>query len=243
MERVKFQGIRQIVRFNWHLYAGAVGAVLILLLFHWWWAAWLVVAPTLVSLLVSLYVYDLSGLYGLEWLPGVERGCIVNIHAGFDETSGLLARKYAGCEVVVCDFYNRSKHTELSIAQARKAFPPYPGTQRIGSGQVPLAMDSADMIYLIFAAHEIRADEERERFFRELCRVAKPGGRIVVVEHLRDWRNFLAYTAGCGHFLPAAVWKRTFGAAALKILEEKWVNAFVRMYVLGRDEAGCVAVG
>lgn len=52
----------------------------------------MILITTSVSLLVSYYVYDLSDLYKLNWLhelvANLKRDLkIVNIHAGFDETS------------------------------------------------------------------------------------------------------------------------------------------------------------
>ena len=60
------------------------------------------------SLLVSWYVYDLSNLYKLSWLfPNNDNIKIVNIHAGFDETSVLLSAKFPNAELIVFDFYDQ----------------------------------------------------------------------------------------------------------------------------------------
>jgi hypothetical protein len=236
MDRLRFQGLYNILRFNWPLYAGAVATAAIAAALGVVWLAWLLMAMTMVSLLASLYVYDLSGLYRLAWLPGVARGSIINIHAGFDEMSGLLKTKFPACELKVFDFYHRLVHPAASIARARKVGQVYPGTLRIRMDQLPLEGISVERIYLIFAAHEIRDKAMRDVFFRELGRVLKADGQIVLVEHLRDWRNFMVYTAGAWHFLPAEVWRRTFVAAGLTIREERWVNFFVKMYVLRKKE-------
>ena len=48
-------------------------------------------------------------------------------------------------------------------------------------------------LFLLLAAHEIRNDEERVNFFKQLKNVLSPAGKIIVVEHQRDIYNFMAY--------------------------------------------------
>ena len=100
--RKPLQGVYNIVRFNCHYYvlslvvfavtlwlARYAPAYLQLYLYIGGFAA---AGVTIISLLVSCYVYDLSGLYQFKWLNIREGGQqIVNIHAGFDETSILLS--------------------------------------------------------------------------------------------------------------------------------------------------------
>ncbi len=142
--RKPFQGIRNVVRFNWHFYLLSIGFVFAILIFdrllpesyHVFgniMVAFLVVITT-ISLLVTFYVYDMSGLYKLAWLDEFDTQKnlkIANINAGFDETSALLVDKFSNASLSVFDFYDPSKHTEISIKRARKAYPPFPNTQQI----------------------------------------------------------------------------------------------------------------
>ncbi len=247
MERLRKpgQGVWNIIRFNWHFYALAAGLVVLLLLctpflpvpyrIFGHLAGWLVLTPTLLSLLVSYYVYDASGLYRLDWLNGLRipsAGKFVNINAGFDETSGLLQAKFPAAELVVFDFYNPETHTEVSIRRARKAYPAYPGTQAVSTDHLPLPDGYAEVIFIIFAAHEIRNETERIAFFRELHRILKWDGKIVVTEHLRDLPNLLAYNLGAFHFLPEAAWRRSFQSAGLQVSKEIKFTPFVTTYML-----------
>lgn len=245
MERLRkpLQGVTNIIRFNWHFYAVAAVAVagaLLLVRFAptpyadlLQWTALLAVLTTGLSLAVSLYVYDLSNLYSLNWLPNdLHPAEMLNIHAGFDETSVLLQKRFPEATLRVFDFYNPQTHTEVSIKRARWAYPPYPNTQPIGTNALPVADASADMVFLLFAAHEIRDNAERVRFFRELHRVMRPGGRVIIAEHLRDLPNFLAYTIGFFHFLPRSVWYATFRSAGFTQIAEAKVNPFVTSFTL-----------
>ena len=204
-DRKPFQGVWNVVRFNRHFYVYAALACVFLMVvalfipapFHRLAYVGLaaILLPLLVSLAVTYYVYDRSGLYQLPWLDEYQApGKVLNINAGFDETSALLADKFPAATLSVCDFYDAKQHTELSIKRAREAYPPYPGTHRVRTHALPFPNTTFDLVCATFAAHEIRHVQERNQFFVELVRITKPGGRIVVTEHLRDLPNFMAYT-------------------------------------------------
>ena len=221
--RKPLQGTWNIIRFNWHFYLLSLGILLLLILLsqnmNETFSLYsnillcLVAIITLLSLLVSLYVYDLSGLYKFGWLSELkpkEKSVIVNINAGFDETSILLKNSFKNAELIVYDFYDPEKHTEVSIRRARRAYPPFPNTEQVKTTELPLEDNSAEIIFILFSAHEIRNEDERITFFKELHRILKPDGEIIVTEHLRDVANFFAYNIGFFHFYSKAAWLKTF---------------------------------
>lgn len=245
-DRKAFQGISNIIRFNWHWYVIAIGFAFGLLLLSRYlpatWSQLLVIGIllgsifTLLSLLVSWYIYDLSGLYTLNWLqlpqPLSSQAVTVTIHAGFDETSALLKTKFKLQHLHVFDFYDPRLHTEWSVKRARKAYPPYPGTVTVTTGSIPLPTASCQVIFLLFAAHEIRNETERIQFFRELKRLLQPGGCIVVTEHLRDLPNSIVYTLGALHFHSRTTWLNTFSRAGLHLKTSCNINPFITTFIL-----------
>ncbi|WP_257666414.1 methyltransferase domain-containing protein [Parapedobacter tibetensis] len=247
MEQIRkpLQGVSNIIRFNWHFYLLAAVFVAFFFLLNMQLPeqyqvfgnvlCLLIIASTIISLLISMYVYDLSGFYQLHWMDelGVAtRGIVVNIHAGFDETSASFQYRCPNAVLTVLDFYDPSKHTEISIRRARKAYPPYPGTQQISTADVSLPDDYADMVFVIFSAHEIRDNRERSVFFSELKRILSGNGKIIVTEHLRDVPNFLAYNIGFFHFYPKVSWRRIFKQAGLRISKELKITPFITSFVL-----------
>jgi SAM-dependent methyltransferase len=234
--RKPFQGVWNIIRFNWHLYAMASGLILVMGVLHWYLPAVLLLVSMAITLTVSLYIYDLSGLYALAWVEPGAATTVVNIHAGFDETSAELRRKFPGVKLRVFDFYDPVKHTEVSVKRARRAYPPFPGTKRIVTNAIPLEEGSADRVFVIFAAHEIRNDEERASFFKQLNRIMSPTGCIQVTEHLRDLPNFLAYNIGAFHFLSRKSWLSTYAAAGFRIRSEKKINPFITTFILEKHD-------
>jgi hypothetical protein len=250
MTRRPFQGIWNIVRFNWPFYLLSVVGVVALFAARNYFndhfliaidiLVFLIVGSTLVTLLVSFYVYDISEFYELGWLddmPQHECEKIANINAGFDETSALLKERFRNAELSVCDFYDPKVHTEASIKRARKAYPPFPGTRTISTQAFPFENGTIARIFAIMSAHEIRNAEERCGFFTEVDRVLSTDGRAVVVEHLRDAANLLAYNVGAFHFYSRATWIETFEAANLMVVEEKKITQFLTAFFLSKNGA------
>ena len=249
--RKPFQGVRNIVRFNWHFYALALALGLALSLVAGWAPApfgryagvglLLVLAPLVVSLAVSTYVYDGAGLYELGWLPagvGPEAGqVLLTVSAGFDEISPILRQRWPAGQLLAVDFYDPARHTEVSIRRARRAYPPPAGTQAAKTHALPLPDHAADATLAFLAAHEIRDAAERATFFREIKRITRAGGPIVVVEHLRDPANFLAYTIGFLHFHSRRAWLATFRAAGLRVAQEIKITPFLSAFILRGDAA------
>ncbi|MGD1845968.1 MAG: class I SAM-dependent methyltransferase [Salibacteraceae bacterium] len=243
--RVPFEGVLNILRFNWHFYVLAavllVGILVSTVFLPVEWKPFVLLLavlgslPIVVSLLVSWYVYDASSLYQLPWLQGVSFQKALTLNAGFDETTVLLQHQFPFCDLTVADFYNPQQHTEVSIKRARKAYPPQPQTVSVTTTSLPFPDAAFDGILAILSAHEIRDEQERIAFFRELKRSLTPDGRVWVTEHLRDVPNFLAYTLGFFHFHSRATWLHTFHQAGFSIQGELKTTPFITTFVLTAD--------
>ena len=244
--RGPFDGVLQIVRYNWSLYVAAIfGSVLVI--------GFVVVVhpPTVlagllilgaiaalfwlaVSLAVSHYVYDRSDLYRWQWIReriAPNAGHVVNIHAGLDETSLALQEMYPAAEVTILDIYDAAEMPEPSIARARREVGSTLASVNADFRKLPLATASADLVTVIFVAHELRRPASKEAFFRDLARVIKPGGRVLLVEHLRDAWNLLAFGPGAFHFFPRSEWLRVADATGFRLSEEISWTVFVHAFV------------
>ncbi len=246
-QRSRWEGVANIVRFNWHFYTLALIALLLATLliqlsfFSSPIPQWLGVGAGIAffyltgSLAVSHFIYDLSDLYRFQWLKRISlpaTGHFVNVHSGFDETSLLLKQHFPQIRWTILDFYDPKIHTEVSIARARKHRPVLPETVRIQATQWNLDAGSVAVIFGLLAVHEIRDDHEKVLFFEEAYRVLQVGGTFILVEHLQDTANFLAYGPGFRHFFPEKVWKTTFTAAQFRLANQFCVTPFVNVFVL-----------
>jgi ubiquinone/menaquinone biosynthesis C-methylase UbiE len=244
LKRRKFQGVLNILSFNRHFYV--IGLIVLaitlagLMFFEvpdFW--IWIVVTAFLYGLImplvISAYVYDFSGYYDFNWLkklhlPDQKAEKIVNINAGFDETSFILKNNFPEATLKVFDFYNAKQHTEPAIIRARKVSMVYPDTLQIKSDEIPLEDQSADLIFLLSAAHEIRTHKEKVAFLKECHRICKPNGNIITVEHLRDFPNFFAFTIGFTHFFSRIAWKKAFQEAGISFIEERKFTPFMSIF-------------
>ena len=244
VKRRKFQGVLNILSFNRHFYVFGLGVLAVLLasqLFFKWpgVAFWLIIAAFLYGLImplvVSAWVYDFSGYYQFQWLAKLIRNgeaikLIVNINAGFDETSFIIKNRFPASDLKVFDFYNAKQHTEPAIKRARKVSLIYPNTQQIPTHSIPVEDAIADIVFLLSAAHEIRSQEEKIQFLKECHRICKPGARVIMVEHLRDFPNFLAFSVGFTHFFSRATWKNAFERAGFSTFRETKFTPFMSVF-------------
>ena len=244
IERKKFQGVLNILSFNRHFYIiGCIVLGLITMswiLFNWSNLLYYIIVSgftygLLMPLIISAYVYDFSGYYDFEWLkdcniPDSNSKKIININAGFDETSFILKRHFPKSDLQVFDFYNPKQHTESAIVRARKASLVYPKTQQINTDTIPLEEKSTDVIFLLSAAHEIRSFREKVSFLKECRRVCKPGGKVIMIEHLRDLPNFLAFSIGFTHFFSRNTWEKAYIEAGFTLIEETKFTPFISIF-------------
>ena len=250
-ERGPFQGTLQILRYNGPFYvfasvAALVGAAVLFVvplpaplvflgisgiaLGLWWVVA---------SIAASWYVYDFSPLMRWQWVPGLlPRKPIswVNLHAGLDESTPALHHLLGGAGEV-WDFYDKETMTEPSIEKARRETPEDERAPSVRPDALPAPDNCKDAAFLFFAAHEIRDAHERDVFWGEIARILKPGGCVVVAEHLRDAANFAVFGPGFMHFLPRAEWLRLFDFASLEVRREWAITPFTRVFVLRKPSA------
>jgi len=243
MTRRKFQGVRQIAAYHCRTYIAAVAGIAasILLPAPWRHVALVVALPgafwTCASLAVSYYVYDWSAIYRLNWLQARllrTPRCWVNIHAGVDETSLALAELFPNSVGETLDIYDPLEMTEPSIERARRLAGRQPPAMAAKWRALPIRGESIDAAFTIFAAHELRRPEARVQFFRELRRILRRGGELVLVEHLRDWPNLLAFGPGFLHFLPERAWRLAAEAAGFDLGLRFHLTPFVSVRILRR---------
>ncbi len=200
-------------------------------------------AWSLASLAVSTYVYDRSPLVAGRWLLGEALVPArvtewATVHAGLDAEVNSAAALPGRC-VARLDIYERALMTP-SIARARLLTPHADdAVDRPSTAQaLSLADDSCDTVIVAFTAHEIRDRRVRELFFLELRRILRTGGRVVLVEHLRDFPNFAAFGPGFFHFLARSEWLRLAAHAELTPVAEVRITPWVMALALEKSPRG-----
>ncbi|WP_329316026.1 methyltransferase domain-containing protein [Streptomyces sp. NBC_01278] len=241
-------GVREVLGYNWPLYAGGLSAV----------AGGLALAPRLgrvpaalartgalaaaallaSSTAASWWVYDRSELYSLDWLTALVPdgpGDHLVISTGLDEASHPLRLRYPGKGQTVVDLYDPALTTEGSIRRARRRVPPRPGTLPGSPSRLPVATRSQDTVFAVFAAHELRLAPDREALFAEITRTLRPGGTLVLVEHPRDRANTAVFGPGAWHFMPRREWLRLAHGAGLHAVTETRIANLVTAFAFRRS--------
>jgi len=245
IKRKKFQGVLNILSFNRHFYIFGIAVLAIIVISHqiFRWSDivfWIIIISffygLIMPLLVSAYVYDFSGYYNFKWLKKCkidesEVKQILNINAGFDETSFIIKNNFPNADLNVFDFYDAERHTEPAIVRARKVSLVYPNTQQMKSNSMEMSDHSVDLIFLLSAVHEIRSNDEKIQFLKECHRVCKPNGKVIMVEHLRDFPNFLAFSIGFTHFFSKKIWKNAFKNSGFTTFEEVKFTPFMSIFI------------
>lgn len=247
IHRARFKGLLQILAFNWTFYALGTLIVSVLLALNWHFTIhpllrlplYLVVALTLFwmlsSVLASHYIYDLSPLCRWDWLCSLFEkppAHWANIHAGLDQTTDALERLFPDPARKILDIYDASSMTEPSIKRARRRGNVAHQPDRAEPCSLPLRDSECDAVFLIFAAHELRDRQDRHALFSEVSRSLKSNGRVIVIEHLRDWANLLVYGPGAFHFHSRKEWQASWQATGLEIASDTSITPFVRCFIL-----------
>jgi hypothetical protein len=189
----------------------------------------------LASLAASWLVYDRSPLMTAAWVPaalGTAPRTWVAIDAGFDGFTPALRAALPRSQGRSLDIYNPALMTEPSIGRARRAAAA--GSEQASHRHLPLADRSVEAVVLPLSAHELRSRHARAELFEEVQRVLVYEGRALVVEHLRNLPNFLAFGPGFLHFHSRRAWLRSFAQSNLEVCRELSITPFVRVFVLRR---------
>jgi len=247
-ERRPLQGVLNILDFNRHFYYIGVGSIFLVLIVSWVFSfptnlaavvGLLIIIGMLIPLLASAWVYDLANYYQMKWLkrlfPNLNTGTVANIHAGFDETSELIQKRFPEITLHALDFYDKENHTEPAIVRARKKTSKFAQTKQINTFDFGESSTKYNHIFVLSALHEIRDRNERILFLKACKSNLENKGNMVIVEHLRDLPNFLAFHIGFTHFFSDAEWKHCFKEAGLTILKEKKHTPLLHIYILSND--------
>ena len=249
LPRERLHGLRQIVRFNWPYYVVGTVAAAAAPPIAWtlpvtsnamltiaYCGSALACLWILGSLAASWIVYDRSSLMSGTWIRealGYRPHSWISIHAGFDEMTPILRGLFEGSRGRGIDIYEAEEMTEGSIGRARRVLPAH-GAQPARFDNLPAGSDSLDAVFVLLSAHELRSHAARLALFDEIRRATKPGGRVIVAEHLRDAANFVAFGPGFLHFHSRHAWTRCFSDARFGIYDEFAITPFVRVFVLRR---------
>ena len=197
-------------------------------------AAVAAVAATSAALVAVVWVFSVTAERRWGWVVGVADSpqAWLNVTTGFDDSTPTLTERLAGTRGSTIDVVETAAPLDGPQRLGRDRFPP------TGRAATPATLESAlrdvalDCAFLLMAAHEFD-DAERLTLFTSIADRLRPDGRLVVVEHLRDLPNTLAFGLGARHFQARETWLGLAHDAGLTTLQERSLSPFVRGFVFG----------
>jgi ubiquinone/menaquinone biosynthesis C-methylase UbiE len=249
----QYSGTVSTLLYNWPIFAGLLFFGLVMLAAvaflpaPWNWLCGLCGVGALVLpvtiLTASYLVYDWGDQHEYDRLAELgrvaEANVVIDVTCGkLRGTRGLLPH-HRGGHYFLIDIYDRTKMVDAALRRARAMEPPLQTERRIyqrpgQAAHLPLPHNWADVIYCSFSLHEVADEADRQALFAEFARVLKPTGRLLMAEHGRDWRNFLAFGPGAFSFFTANTWTQHMAQAKLTVQHHERWRGLVHLWVAGR---------
>ncbi len=248
-----YSGTISTLLYNWPIFAGLLffgGVALMvgaLLPSPWSWLFILSGVGALgliISILTaSFIVYDWGQQHEYDRLAELgqvaQANVVVDITCGkLRGTRGLLPN-FKGGHYFLIDIYDAKKMPDAALRRARELEPPVRAERRIyqrpgQASKLPLPHNWADVISCNFSLHELQDAADRDALFAEFTRVLKPGGRLLIAEHGRDWVNFAAFGPGAFSFFSPITWQKHLTKAGLTIEHHERWRGLVDLWVAER---------
>jgi hypothetical protein len=159
----------------------------------------------------------------------------LNLTTGFDDSTARLRTSAPGTGTAI-DVFDRTRSHAAALRQARSSFPPAGPSVPIGGLPAAIAPASVDTVFLLMSAHETHGRDRAALFTTARAAVVREG-RVVLVEHLRNPANILAFGPGAWHFSRREAWLATAVAAGLLLVDERRLDPWVTGFVFRAAEA------
>ena len=237
----RYRGTLDYIAAHWPAYIfGYAGIILLLMVlviisgYLGWWA--FIPLSFAVLLLVAFYlgasiwaahlqhdgaVHDI--LIELARIRPEDR--FVHVDVGLRATAIGMGRQLTTGHMTVVDIYNPQLMPSGAIARGR-ALAPRPGpdsrvTWREGSiTLLPLPDSSARVVTMDFTLGALWQDGDRRQLLAEVNRILRPGGRLVIVEKVRGYTNWLVWGPLALRLLPDEYWRGLLTGAGLEVRQE-----------------------
>lgn len=250
----QYSGMMSTIFYNWPIFVGGLffaGVTIViglLLPSMWGWLLLLAGAGTLIlmlNIIVATYlVYDAGEQHDYDRLAELgdvgQANVVLDVTCGkLRGTRGLLTHFNKGHYFLI-DIFNAETMKDDALTRARHLEPPLNVKHRIyrrpaQPDKLPVPHNWADVIYCSFSLHELQNAADREAIFKEFQRVLKPGGRLLIAEHGRDWLNLLAFGPGAFSFFSPTIWQQHIEQAGLTIQQHETWRGLVHLWVVGRQ--------
>jgi len=199
----------------------------------------------------AVFLFSLLGIFRMYGPPAARylarllrmgdiegRVAVADLHIGTWRTSHLLRELLPDARISSVNCWDTSQPSaEANVRQLHELEPEPddPPFRKLATanGAVPLADASCDAVVVGFGIHELAARGPREKLFDEARRVLKPGGKLLLFEHIVDLENFVIFGPGIDHWPRRREWLRLLEARFAGVRHARARQA-VDLYVASR---------
>ena len=242
MERTgRYRGTLDYISAHWPAYvfgyAGLTLLLLVIVFFSGYYGWYAYIALSFAMLMLLAYFFGVSVWAAHVQHDGADHDLIfemarlrpedefVHIGLGLKTTAVGLGRRLSTGHMIVIDVYNPQLMPHDSIARGR-AQAPQPGpdnrvTWREGSiDLLPLPDSSVRIVTINCTFNALWQNGDHNRLLSEIRRILKPGGRLVMVEKVRSYTNWLVWGPFATRYPPSHYWRRRLESNGFEIRQE-----------------------
>jgi SAM-dependent methyltransferase len=155
-----------------------------------------------------------------------------NIDLGLRQQAILLSSHLTTGKITVIDVYNPQLTMDSALARARRQAPATKQDPRLTwyDGQFnlfPLPDSSVEAVFMFQVLSEFGQQGDRQALLREVRRILKPNGRLLIAEQTASWLNWLLVGSSTAKLQPVEFWLDLLGEAGFDILRQEEIQGLL----------------
>lgn len=176
-------------------------------------------------------------LYAMSQAKPTDR--LAAIDLGLRQQAILLSSRLTTGRVTVIDVYNPRLTPNPALARARRQAPPTRQDPRLDwyDGQfnlLPLPDSSVEAVFMFQVLSEFSQHGDRLALLREVRRILKPSGRLLVSEQTASWLNWLLVTSNAATLQHVSYWRGLLADAQMDVIRQEEIQGL--LYCLRADK-------
>ncbi len=190
----------------------------------------------LAALWTANRLYDADGIQVNDLLFAMSQAQptdnFANIDLGLRQQAILLSSHLTTGKITVIDVYNPQLATGAGLARARRQAPSAKQDPRLTwyDGQInllPMPDSSVTAVFMFQVLSEFGQEGDRQTILREIRRILKPDGRLLIAEQTASWLNWLLVGSSTSNLQPVEYWYDLLLDAGFDIYRQENIQGLI----------------
>ena len=193
----------------------------------------------LAALWTAHKLHDADGLQSDDLLFAMSQAQptdnLANIDLGLRQQAIILSRHLTTGKITVIDVYNPQLATGAGLARARLQAPSTKQDPRLTwyDGHIsllPMPDSSVTAVFMSQVLSEFSQHGDRQTLLREIRRILKPSGRLLVTEQTASWLNWLLAGTSTARLHPTEYWRDLLLEAGFEIHRQENIQGLLNCF-------------